>query len=61
MPRAAKADPADVRGVTAQMEAMLARLEEQRKFVTAGANTNANAKEIAYGGAYASLGKDLRV
>ena len=58
MPRAAKADPADVRGVTAQMEAMLARLEEQRKFVTAGANTNANAKEIAYGGAYASLGKD---
>jgi len=44
--------------VTAQMEAMLKRLEDQRKYVVAGAEHNAHAKEVAYGGAYASAGLD---
>ena len=57
MGRAAAADDS-MDGVSEQMARMLARLEEQRKYVVAGAEGNANTKEVAYGGAYASIGKD---
>ena len=45
--------------VSAQMRRMLERLEEQRHYVRAGAEHNANVNEVAYGGAYASVGKDF--
>ena len=45
--------------VSAQMRRMLERLEEQRHYVRAGAERNANVIEVAYGGEYASVGKDF--
>ncbi|OUS47315.1 RNA polymerase subunit [Ostreococcus tauri] len=45
----------DADEITEQMAKMLAKIEEQKKYLIAGADRNANAKEIAYGGAYASM------
>jgi len=59
MGRAAAARARGDDDVSAQMRRMLDRLEEQRKYVNAGAERNANVNEVAYGGAYASVGKDF--